>query len=61
MNLKARSFVLSLLRAYKWALSPLLLDSFEANDASTIITVINPITSVQMALISGFTPNRTSE
>jgi uncharacterized protein len=25
MNLKARSFVLSLLRAYKWALSPFLL------------------------------------
>jgi hypothetical protein len=43
------------------ALSPRALDSFEANDATTMTTAINPITSVQMALISGFTPSRTSE
>ena len=43
------------------ALSPCALDSFEANDASTITTEINPITMVQIALISGFTPRRTSE
>jgi hypothetical protein len=43
------------------ALSPLALVSFETSDATTITTAISPITSVQMALISGFTPNRTSE
>jgi hypothetical protein len=43
------------------ALSPRTLDNFEANDATTITIAINPITSVQMALISGFTPSRTSE
>ena len=43
------------------ALSPRVPDSFEANDATTITIAINPITSVQMALISGFTPSRTSE
>ena len=43
------------------ALSPRALDSFEASDATTMTTAINPITSVQMALISGFTPSRTSE
>ena len=43
------------------ALSPRALDSFVANDAATITTVINASTSVQMALISGFTPSRTSE
>jgi hypothetical protein len=43
------------------ALSPRVLDSFEANDASTMTTAIRPITSVHIALISGFTPSRTSE
>src|SRR5216684_1560679 len=43
------------------ALSPRVLESLEASDATTITTAISPITSVQMALISGFTPNRTSE
>ena len=43
------------------ALSPRALDSFEANDATMMTTAISPITSVQMALISGFTPSRTSE
>ena len=43
------------------ALSPRPRESFEANDASTIIAVIKAIARVQMALISGFTPNRTSE
>ena len=43
------------------ALSPRALVSFEARDATTITTAIKPITSVQIALISGFTPSRTSE
>jgi hypothetical protein len=43
------------------ALSPRVPLSFEASEATTITTAINPITSVQIALISGFTPNRTSE
>ena len=43
------------------ALSPRALDSFEANEATTITTAISAITSVQIALISGFTPSRTSE
>jgi hypothetical protein len=34
------------------ALSPLRLDSFEANEASTMTTAIKPTTSVQIALIS---------
>jgi hypothetical protein len=37
------------------------LDSFEANEAITITTAISAITMVQIALISGFTPSRTSE
>ena len=43
------------------ALSPCELDSFEANEAITMITAISAITMVQIALISGFTPSRTSE
>ena len=43
------------------ALSPRALDSFEASEAITMTTAISAITSVQMALISGFTPSRTSE
>src|SRR4030095_4679758 len=43
------------------AFSPCVLDSFEANDATVMTTAISAITMVQMALISGFTPNRTSE
>ena len=43
------------------AFSPCRLESFEANDATVITTAISAITMVQMALISGFTPNRTSE
>ncbi len=43
------------------ALLPCVLDSFEASDATTITTAIRPTTSVQIALISGFTPSRTSE
>ena len=43
------------------ALSPCELDSFEASEAITITTAISAITMVQIALISGFTPNRTSE
>jgi hypothetical protein len=43
------------------ALSPRELDNFDANDAITITTAISAITIVQIALISGFTPNRTSE
>jgi hypothetical protein len=43
------------------ALSPRSLDSFEATEAETITTAMKPITIVQMALISGFTPSRTSE
>lgn len=43
------------------ALSPRELVSFETSEATTITTAIKAITSVQMALISGFTPNRTSE
>ena len=41
--------------------SPRAPDSFEASEAATMIAAIDPITSVQMALISGFTPSRTSE
>ncbi len=57
-------FVASLLAmtSYKGAaLSPRSLDSFEASEATTITTAIKPMTSVQIALISGFTPSRTSE
>lgn len=43
------------------ALSPRAVVSLVTNDAATITTVIKPSTSVQMALISGFTPSRTSE
>ena len=43
------------------ALSPCELDSFEASEAITITTAMNAITMVQIALISGFTPSRTSE
>ncbi len=43
------------------ALSPRAFESLEANDATTITTAISAITSAQMALISGFTPSRTSE
>src|SRR5882757_9955735 len=43
------------------ALSACELDSFEANEAATITTAMNAITMVQIALISGFTPSRTSE
>jgi hypothetical protein len=43
------------------ALSPRALDSFVASEATTMTTAIRAITSVQMALISGFTPSRTSE
>ena len=43
------------------ALSPRALVSLENSDAATITSAIRPITSVQMALISGFTPSRTSE
>ena len=43
------------------ALSPRAPENFEANDAITIKIAISPTTSVQMALISGFTPSRTSE
>jgi hypothetical protein len=43
------------------ALSPCALDSFEAKDAITITAAIKAITMVQIALISGFTPSRTSE
>ena len=43
------------------ALSPCELESFEAKDAATITTAISAITRVQIALISGFTPSRTSE
>ena len=43
------------------ALFASVLDSFEASDATTITTAISAITSVQIALISGFTPSRTSE
>jgi hypothetical protein len=43
------------------ALSPRSPLSFEASEATTMTTAINPTTSVQMALISGFTPSRTSE
>jgi len=37
------------------------LESFEASEAITITTAISAITMVQIALISGFTPSRTSE
>ena len=54
--------VKSLTPAYSGAaLSPCELDSFEANEAITITTAISAITMVQIALISGFTPSRTSE
>ena len=43
------------------ALSPCELESLEANEATTITTAMNAITMVQIALISGFTPSRTSE
>ena len=43
------------------ALSPFARDSFETSEATTITTAIKAITSVQIALISGFTPSRTSE
>ena len=43
------------------ALSPCLLVNFDASEATTMTTAIRPITSVQIALISGFTPSRTSE
>src|ERR1700724_937582 len=43
------------------ALSPRPLVSFETSEATTMTAAINPITSVQMALISGFTPSLTSE
>ncbi len=43
------------------ALLPSALESFEAAEATTITTAISAITSAQMALISGFTPSRTSE
>ena len=43
------------------AFSPCVLDSFDANDARVMTTAIRAITMVQMALISGFTPSRTSE
>jgi hypothetical protein len=43
------------------ALSPCELDSFEASEAITITAAISAITMVQIALISGFTPSRTSE
>lgn len=43
------------------ALSPCELDSFEASEAITMTAAIKAITSVQIALISGFTPSRTSE
>jgi hypothetical protein len=43
------------------ALLPRASESFEASDATTMTTAISAITSVQIALISGFTPSRTSE
>jgi hypothetical protein len=43
------------------ALSRRALDSFATSEATTITTAISAITSVQMALISGLTPSRTSE
>lgn len=43
------------------ALFPSELDSFDASEAITITTAISAITMVQIALISGFTPSRTSE
>ena len=43
------------------ALSPRALDSFVTSEATTMTAAITAITSVQMALISGFTPSRTSE
>jgi len=36
-------------------------DRFETSEAATMTTAINPMIRVQMALISGFTPSRTSE
>ena len=43
------------------ALSPRALDNFVTNAAATMTSAIDPSTSVQMALISGLTPSRTSE
>ena len=43
------------------ALSPRELVSLETSEATTMTTAIRAITRVQMALISGFTPSRTSE
>jgi hypothetical protein len=43
------------------AVSPRVLESFEANEATTITAAIKAITRVQIALISGFTPSLTSE
>jgi hypothetical protein len=43
------------------ALSPRAFVSFETSEAATMTAAINAITRVQMALISGFTPSRTSE
>ena len=53
---------LAMTEAYSGAApSPCELDSFEASEAITITTAISAITMVQIALISGFTPSRTSE
>jgi hypothetical protein len=43
------------------ALSPRALDSFATSDATTMTTAMKPMTSAEIALISGFTPRRTSE
>jgi hypothetical protein len=43
------------------ALSACELDSFETSEAIKMTTAISAITMVQIALISGFTPSRTSE
>ena len=43
------------------ALSPCELESFEASEAITMTTAISAITMVQIALISGYTPSRTSD
>jgi hypothetical protein len=57
----ARTIGSQITEAYSGAaLSPRALVSFETSEATTITTAIKPITSVQMALISGFTPSRTS-
>ncbi len=58
----ARTVGAQMTEAYSGAaLSPRAFVSFETSEATTITTAIKPITSVQMALISGFTPSRTSE